>query len=176
MSQNLDRDSTVEKVLRISFNARDDVFQLSSKVISPANAPTKRNVLSTISKLFDPMGFVGPVTMKAIIFLQELWHRNLDWDTLLPADLERIWSEFYTKIVTMPDIPRYVQIYKADQIQLVGFCDASAVGYGCCLYIKVKKGDECHVHLLCSKSRLNGTNSKLTIPKLELNGSLCWLN
>ena len=41
---------------------------------------SKRSVLSLSSKLYDPLGFVEPVTVKAKIMVQELWKHNLKWD------------------------------------------------------------------------------------------------
>ncbi|KAG7295220.1 hypothetical protein JYU34_022191 [Plutella xylostella] len=174
--RDLDRDTSVAKILGILYDAQDDAFKLSGRVLTPPKTVTKRSVLSSVSRLFDPMGLVGPVTMKAKLFVQELWqHKNtLDWDTPLPAELHIIWDKLYTNLVGMPEltIPRYVQTAGADEVELIGYCDASAQGYGCCLYIKVKHGSQYSVHLLSSRSRLNSANSKLTIPKLELNGSL----
>jgi len=40
--------------------------------------PTKRNILSDISRLFDPLGLVNPVTASAKIIIQELWKEKKD--------------------------------------------------------------------------------------------------
>ncbi|XP_071628423.1 uncharacterized protein [Temnothorax longispinosus] len=37
-------------------------------------------MLSQIASLFDPLGLVGPVIVKAKILLQQLWQNKLDWD------------------------------------------------------------------------------------------------
>lgn len=141
--RDLDQDKSIVKILGIVYDANRDAFLLNGRDIAPTKAPTKRCVLSSISRLFDPMGFAGPVTMKAKLFMQELWQHNLEWDAPLSTELETFWN-----------------------------CIRIRIGYGCCIYIKVKNGDKCSTHLLCSKSRLNGVNSKLTIPKFKLNGAL----
>ncbi|XP_018305594.1 uncharacterized protein, partial [Mycetomoellerius zeteki] len=45
---------------------------------------TKRELLSEISKLFDPLGLLGPVITLAKILMQETWKAGVDWDSPLP--------------------------------------------------------------------------------------------
>lgn len=57
-------------------------------------------------------------------------------------------------------------------VQIHGFCDASSVGYGTCLYVRSK--DECGntvVSLICAKSRVAPLKT-ITITRLELCGAL----
>lgn len=92
----------------------------------------------------------------------------------MPLPLSKVWSTFQNEITSIPDliIPRNLQLSEADECALFGYCDASADAYGCCIYVKVKIAGEYRAYLLCSKSRVAPLNSKLTIPKLELNGAL----
>ncbi|GFU59157.1 uncharacterized protein TNCV_4746801 [Trichonephila clavipes] len=62
---------------------------------------TKRDVLSTIAKIFDPVGLMAPVISKAKIFLQRLWRSKLEWNDLLPAEEYREWQQF---LVSLEDI------------------------------------------------------------------------
>ena len=39
------------------------------------------------AKLFDPVGWFGPIVIKFKILLQKLWTRGVDWDEQLPQDL-----------------------------------------------------------------------------------------
>lgn len=73
-------------------------------------------------------------------------------------------------------IPRNIEIVDVDEIEIMGFCNASERAYGCTVYVKLQsvyKG-QVHGHLLRSKSRLNSIDLNLTIPKLMSN--YCWLN
>lgn len=45
---------------------------------------TMRTVLSDISKLYYPLGFVSPIIVRWKMFLQEMWKLNFTWDELLP--------------------------------------------------------------------------------------------
>ena len=70
---------TVIKLLGLQWNTESDHFNISIlkfQKISPAT--TTRQVLTTISSLFDPLGYLLPATMKTIQFLQKLWNEGKD--------------------------------------------------------------------------------------------------
>ncbi|GFX84842.1 uncharacterized protein TNCV_4996741 [Trichonephila clavipes] len=59
---------------------------------------SKRDVLSEIARLYDPLGLIGPIVTKAKIFIQELWKIKLDWSEQLPPDAMEEWMNFYQKL------------------------------------------------------------------------------
>ncbi|XP_049885591.1 uncharacterized protein LOC126380309 isoform X1 [Pectinophora gossypiella] len=172
--RDLNEDHLTVKTLGLSYDAKEDVFKMSGKNVTTSDKPTKRTVLSSISRMFDPLGFTGPIVVCAKLILQQIWRCNLEWDTPLPADQVEVWQNFYSSLINMPDIiiPRNLYLADSDETQIIGYCDASSGAYCCCIYIKLRINNTVHVHLLTSKSRLAPLNSKLTIPKLELNGAL----
>lgn len=135
---------------------------------------TKRTVLSCIGTFFDPLGLAGPIVTKAKHFMQKLWKEKLDWDSPLTNELLLSWNRFFSDLMNMEPIivNRNLKISNADHIDLVGYCDASNIAFGCCLYVRTIHGKEVHVSLVCSKSRIAPINAKLTMPKLELNGAV----
>lgn len=67
---------------------------------------------------------------------------------------------------------RRVLITDCYNVQIYGFCDASGIGYGACLYVRsIGKGGEVISRLLCAKSRV-APLKYITIPRLELCGAL----
>nr|XP_029710301.1 uncharacterized protein LOC109422104 [Aedes albopictus] len=54
---------------------------------------TKRQLLSDSCKLFDPFGWLAPVTVKVKIIFQQLWLSELSWDDPLPPAVESAWIE-----------------------------------------------------------------------------------
>ena len=46
---------------------------LQFKVAPTNKPPAKRGILSTVSSLFDPLGFLGPFLLPAKVILQQLW-------------------------------------------------------------------------------------------------------
>ena len=47
---------------------------------------TKREILRDSTKIYDPLGLLTPITIKAKLLLQALWRRKVDWDE--PVDQE----------------------------------------------------------------------------------------
>lgn len=48
------------KILRLLWNSSSDTLQYSVDIIQ-GQKPTKRNILSQIAKIYDPLGLIGPV-------------------------------------------------------------------------------------------------------------------
>ncbi|GBN03970.1 hypothetical protein AVEN_20937-1 [Araneus ventricosus] len=72
ISFNQKEDSTIETLGKAWKSNEDQViFKFSVK---EQTVYTKRDVLSTIAKLFVPLGLLGPVMCKPKIFLQRLWY------------------------------------------------------------------------------------------------------
>ncbi len=49
---------------------------------------SKIAVLSIISSVYDPLGFLTPVTVTAKVMLQELCRGGCGWDDDMPKDIE----------------------------------------------------------------------------------------
>ncbi|GFW23538.1 uncharacterized protein TNCV_3806351 [Trichonephila clavipes] len=131
---------------------------------------TKTDVLSTIAKIFDPVGLMTPVISKAKIFLQRLWRSKLEWNDLLPAEEYREWQQFLVSLqnINNIEIPRRILVAFPEVIEIHGFADASEWCYGAAVYCKSKNlKSETLVRLITSKSRVAPIKS-LTIPRLEL--------
>ncbi|KAJ8982292.1 hypothetical protein NQ317_008021 [Molorchus minor] len=135
---------------------------------------TKRTVLSDIARIFDPLGLLGPTIIKAKILLQKLWAEQLSWDESLPADIDYKWRHFRNELHLLKDlkIPRHVVYDKAARIELHGFSDASIEAFGACVYIRsISMDGHCQISLVLAKSKVAPIKS-VTIPRLELCGSL----
>ena len=65
---------------------------LKLKVSNKVVLETKRGILSTVSSIFDPLGLIAPVIVNIELLVQELWRKELDWDTKIPDDLLRQWN------------------------------------------------------------------------------------
>lgn len=172
-----DRD-TVLKTLGVSWNAKTDKLLYKSRVPETASPNTKRNVLSAIAKIFDPLGLLGPVILYAKTIMQKTWKSKIGWDDLLPAELNVDWCAFTNQLPLLDtlSIDRRVLIDDFTDVQFHGFCDASKLGYGACLYVRSQnpKG-EIFVQLLCAKSRV-APLKEITIPRAELCGALLLAN
>ena len=67
-----------ERALGVSWNIDDDTLGFLIKL--KQCSPTRRNILSIISTIFDPLGIVSPYILPARIILQDLCCRQIGWD------------------------------------------------------------------------------------------------
>ncbi|GFS69118.1 integrase catalytic domain-containing protein [Trichonephila clavipes] len=135
---------------------------------------TKRMVLSTIARIFDPLGLLGPIITWAKIFMQRLWLLELGWSDELPFKEQKEWRRFIDslKAVNNISIDRCIVIHTAESIELHAFSDASEKAYGSSIYLKsISALGEVKVCLVTSKSRVSPLK-QISIPRLELCGAV----
>ncbi|XP_033227916.1 uncharacterized protein LOC117179862 [Belonocnema kinseyi] len=129
-----------------------------------------------MSRIFDPLGLLGPCIILAKVLMQKLWLEKLSWDESLSVELHLQWSEYRAQLpyLNMIKIPRRILCTEPVEIQLHGFSDASKTAYGACIYLRSKDID-CNIYtnFLCSKSRVASLQTQ-SITRLELCGALEW--
>ncbi|XP_018404637.1 PREDICTED: uncharacterized protein LOC108781220 [Cyphomyrmex costatus] len=138
------------------------------------NVFTKRKALSTIAKLFDPLGFLSPIIIIAKIFIQELWALKIGWDDSLPSHFESRWRSFLETLQEIPKItiPRWIGFSSQHGIEVHGFSDASQKAMTAVLYLRVTDSEGLTtVHFVASKTKV-APLKRLTIPRLELCGAV----
>ncbi|CAI6373987.1 unnamed protein product [Macrosiphum euphorbiae] len=86
------RDEHSVKVLGLHWNTTNDNFAYHTSI--PQTSSTKRQVLSIIARLFDPIGALGPLLLWAKYFMQLLWSNKLGWDDPMPEELLSTWRQF----------------------------------------------------------------------------------
>ncbi|XP_012217595.2 uncharacterized protein [Linepithema humile] len=162
------------KILGISWNPTLDAFQFN--VSLPASIPkTKRTILSTIAKIFDPLGWSAPVTIAAKIFLQHLWQQKVDWDEAIPPALASQWETIQSSLndINGLQLERWIQ-RGADttHCEIHGFADASNAAYAAAVYIRlISLSGYVTVRLLVAKSKVAPVKT-LSIPRLELSAAV----
>ncbi|GFX68158.1 DUF1758 domain-containing protein [Trichonephila clavipes] len=161
------------KTLGMLWDPKVDCLTYKVKISDKVNF-SKRNVLSEIARLYDPLGLIGPIVTNAKIFIQELWKIKLDWSEQLPPDAMEEGMNFYQKLSKVNNfkIPRCILLPATIRIEIHGFSDASERAYAAVLYIKCfNESGQSPTRLLCSKSRVAPLKT-LTIPRLELSAAL----
>lgn len=56
------------------------------------SALTKREILSLLATVFDPLGYFQPALLKAKLFLAKLWQLKYGWDQPLDQELCLDWQ------------------------------------------------------------------------------------
>ncbi|GFQ89871.1 uncharacterized protein TNCT_479481 [Trichonephila clavata] len=152
--------STKTKTVGLLWKPHPDSFAFK---ISPMTSNcdslivTKKSLISTIARIFDPLGLIGPVITRAKILLQSLWQLKLVWNDPLPSNLVSYWKSFIDALesINCLNIPRYCLQDKSIRTELHGFSDSSEKAYGAALYLRcINSSGQISVRLLCSKSKV----------------------
>lgn len=131
---------------------------------------TKRTVASQGAKIFDPNGYITPITIQAKIFMQNLWRIGVQWDEPLSPDVVKTWQTYYDSLLELGEfkIPRWTGIAPDAAVQIHTFCDASIKAYGAVVYVRCEYPNQTvRVTLLTSKSKVADLRS-VSVPRLEL--------
>lgn len=91
------------KILGVEWNPKSNSFRFRFTAL-PEPGKTKRAILSCITELFDPLGWVTPVVVIAKILLQHLWLFKCDWDDILPSNLLDQWYEYHNQLPRLESI------------------------------------------------------------------------
>ncbi|GFW00452.1 DUF1758 domain-containing protein [Trichonephila clavipes] len=65
-------------ILGIQWNPKSDFFSFTVSLLEERCIYSKRDVLSEIARVFDPLGLLSPCNVFMKILLQELWNLNLE--------------------------------------------------------------------------------------------------
>ncbi|KAJ8708891.1 hypothetical protein PYW08_010273 [Mythimna loreyi] len=169
------KQSGLTKTLGLQWNPTKDNFTFVSK-IEPSKTNTiisKRTILSDMSKIFDPLGWIVPVTTKLKILFQETWLLNLQWDEQVPDKISKEWLTIKVELESINQfkIPRWYGTETASNVELHGFCDASTKAYACVIYCRIRNSNHSTI-LVAAKSKLVPTKKQISLPRLELCGAL----
>lgn len=162
------------KTLGISWISSNYTIAYAVSTTARLDKITKRNILSINASLFDPLGLLCPVIVKAKLVMQLLWKLQITWDEDVPSDIKIMWLEFENQLRVLKNLSfkRCLIISDCLETQLHGFCDASESAYGACIYLRTtsKQGQHSTI-LVCSKSRVAPIHP-LNLPWLELCAAL----
>lgn len=90
--KDLDLDNDIlpmERALGVQWCVQSDSFTF--KIMLRDRPLTRRGILSTVSSIYDPLGFLAPVVLSAKRILQDLCRRQLGWDDALPLIVAQEW-------------------------------------------------------------------------------------
>ncbi|XP_063920800.1 uncharacterized protein LOC135135633 [Zophobas morio] len=166
---------TETKTLGLIWNCHKDQLKYNLALNRLPSKTTKRTILATVATIFDPVGLITPVILKAKLLLQSLWAAQIGWDDPIPSDLEYHWNQFLINLPDVKNIEISRHIFRNDTpniVELHGFADASTKGFGAAIYIKtILSSAETHTQLLCAKSRVAPLKT-ISLPRLELSAAL----
>lgn len=170
----LDRHESI-KALGTFWDTATDTFSFRVNIDESKEIFTKRAIISTICKLFDPLGLVSPVIARAKLLMKRVCRSTSDWDEKVDESIATDWRKYLLELQSLhlikPDrwisfLPNHISL------QLHGFCDASLEAYGAVIYLRaVHASNEITTRLILSKSRV-APMTPTTITRLELCGAV----
>ena len=177
----LDDKITTERVLGMYWHTERDAFTYCLKFVKFAPTkkfvPTKREVLSTVMSVFDPLGFLAHFVVYAKMLLQEVWRFKVGWDDPLPPALRRKWFQWLNKLpkVERVFIPRLYSTRMSPSppisIQLHLFVDASLEAFAAVAYFRIENDSGVDSCLVEAKTRV-APIKPISVPRLELQGGV----
>ncbi|XP_061182344.1 uncharacterized protein LOC133190668 [Saccostrea echinata] len=163
-------DDVVQHSLGLAWNLRSNCFVFQKP---DADVPfTRRGILSRVNSIFDPIGFLSPVTICGKMILREMCTGSPSWDDpLLEEYRDRLesWSKSLDQLSSL-HIPRMFvpqSLSLASDPQLLIFSDASETAIAAAAYLKVKHD----IGFVMGKSKLAPLAGH-SIPRLELCGAV----
>ena len=87
---NLEKDELpIERALGISWCIESDCFKFH--IVVQDHPLARRGILSTVSTVYDPLGFLAPLLLVGKRLLQELCKGKVDWDDPIPENVRECW-------------------------------------------------------------------------------------
>ena len=101
---------------------------------------TKRTLLKSIARVFDPLGLAAPFVVRGKTLMQELWAHGLDWHQEVDPHLKSRALKWIreTEELSRIQVKRWLLMdpeVKTD-ISLHVFVDASSEAYGTVAYMR----------------------------------------
>ena len=152
---------------------RTEDDQLAVVVPTTPCPTTKRELLSSVSKTFDPLGVLTPWLIGGKVLFQQTWKETptAQWDDPLSQriqkEVEAWWKGSHREAVWFPRAFSITEGNADEQLFHV-ICDASKQAY-CAVVYRVRGGESRKV---MAKSRLAPLDPHLTIPRMELMAAL----
>lgn len=162
----LGKENSVSTLGAIWYHETD---QIGFKVGKVQNGETKRAILSEISKIYDPMGLLAPITIMNKIMMQQIWLAGTAWDAKAPENVVHKWTLMKEQLPVIANIrlDRWISFTDGSNMELHCFADASELAYAAVVYAKVFEGRSVSVNILASKTRV-APLKKVSLPRLEL--------
>ncbi|XP_061167901.1 uncharacterized protein LOC133176855 [Saccostrea echinata] len=170
VDMDFEKDTPTQRSLGLLWDLGSDSFKFS--ISTETKTTTRRGILSVINSLYDPLGFISPVTLNGKLILRKIVASTCDWDDPLPDDLLTEWNAWSRTLSKLEDLrlPRVIvpNLSTAVSKELRIYCDASERAIAAVCFLHVTYPDSsCSTGFVLGKAKL-APSSCTTIPRLEL--------
>lgn len=146
------------------------------RIMDDGKAPTRRAILSVVSSMYDPLGFVVPIILPAKSLLQSLCKQKYGWDEEIPNADAVVWEGCLrdlssSRTISVPRCFKPPRFGEVNNVQLHHFSDGR-------IRVWLRSGivsSNCRCQSTCSfvlgKSRV-APLKVVSIPRLELTAAV----
>ena len=125
----------IERTLGIQWCIESDSFQF--RITINDQPLTRRGVLSTLSSVYDPLGFIALFILIKKQILQEMCRNQPDWDSPIPENLHPRWWQWLEHVKHMESVAinrcwKPTDFGEVVVAEIHHFSYASAMGHGQC--------------------------------------------
>ncbi|XP_061170284.1 uncharacterized protein LOC133179579 [Saccostrea echinata] len=108
VDMDFEKDTPTQRSLGLLWDLGSDFFKFS--ISTETKTTTRRGILSVINSLYDPLGFISPVTLNGKLILRKIVASTCDWDDPLPDDLLTEWNAWSRTLSKQEDLrlPRVI--------------------------------------------------------------------
>ena len=156
----------ISNILGLRWNTNTDNLVIPKFVpkFNESQVITKRQIVSEAARVFDPLGFLLPLSVRAKFILQNIWKEQISWDSVVSESIFRDWTTYVKDLTTIGDysFPRKIADFREPILHI--FSDASTKSYGSVAYFV----EDRNVEFIIAKSRLVPLKSPPSLPQLEL--------
>lgn len=168
-----EKEHTFEKVLGLYWDTRRDVFryQIKDEIRDEWN---KRDMLSYIMRIYDPLGLLSNYMIEGKIMMQSLWKTGLNWDEQISRGIKMQWDKWLKRIHVARTLafPRcFSKGQNCLKRELHVFVDASEQAFAAVAYLRTVYETHVDVTIIAAKTRVAPTKP-LSIPRLELQAAV----
>ena len=135
---------------------------------------TKRDCVSRVAEVFDPLGHFAPLLAGLKLDISELHRRNLKWDDPIPNELKNVWAANFDLIQEIGNIRFHRAVVPEDAVSLdietIDTADAGENLVCAAIYARFKRrnGDYSSQLIFARTKVVHG----ITIPRAELVAAL----
>lgn len=104
--KNLNPDDNLpcDRALGVTWDVSTD--EIKFRVELDDKPMTRRGILSVVSAMFDPLGLIAPVTLRAKAIIQTLCRVKMGWDETIPRQQELEWKTWLSSLSEIVKIGR----------------------------------------------------------------------
>ena len=167
---------TESRILGVKWDVLQDEFFFNYQ-FEMSESLSRRKMLQVISSIYDPLGLISPMMVRAKVLLQIAVRNKCAWDEDVPKVLLQDWNDWCLEMKGTSQLrfPRCLvqgELHDLSECELHFFSDASDVALGCCCYLRcVHSSGQVRVMLVMSKSKVSPLK-KMSIPRLELEAAV----